>query len=293
MPFIITPLCVLVRSTLVASSVPRIMATRHNSYMALFKESLKSAKNVAIVTGDDISTESGVPIYGKTSFWRKYQTSTLATSGAFLTFPSLVWEFYHYRREMAVNAQPNEAHKAIALFEEKHGKDKSITVITQSIDGLHSRANTKNLIELHGSLFKTRCIKCNDVVPNNDHPICEALANKGSPDSTDTNSDIPEKLLPHCSKPSCTGLLRPDIVWYGDSIDPSVIQKAEAVISACDLCLVVGSPSLLFPAAQYAPDAMNNGAIIAEFNNEMDTNSNYHYSFVGPCSVTLPEALDV
>ncbi|CAH0702998.1 unnamed protein product [Spodoptera exigua] len=293
MSLINTPLCVLIRNSIIASSVPRMMTTRHNSYMAPFKESLKSAKNVVIITGDDISTESGVPIYGKSSFWRKYLTSSLTTSGAFLTFPSLVWEFYHYRRETAAKADPNEAHKAIALFEEKHGKDKSITVITQGVDGLHSRANIKNLIELHGSLFKTRCIKCNDIMTNNDHPICEALANKGSPDSTATNSDIPENLLPHCNKSGCGGLLRPNIVWYGESLDPSLIKKAEAAISVCDLCIVVGSPSMLFPAAHYAPEAMANGAITAEFNNDTDTNSNFHYSFVGPCSTTLPEALHI
>lgn len=280
-----------IRRTFVVCSVPKTITIRHSSNLSSFKESLRAAKNVVIISGEDISLESGLPAYGSTGHWRRYQACSLATSGAFLTFPSLVWEFYHHRREIASKAQPNEAHKAVALFEEKYGADKSITVITQSVDGLHTRAGTKNLIELHGSLFMTRCIRCNDVLANVDSPICEALANKGSPDIKDAHSDIPEKLLPHCNKPRCSGLLRPHIVWFGESLEPSVVKKAEEAISTCEVLLVIGSATSMFPGAIYASEAINKGAIAAEFNTSPSSKVDFHYFFDGPCSRTVPEAL--
>ncbi|KAJ8733184.1 hypothetical protein PYW08_001482 [Mythimna loreyi] len=278
----------IIRWKSVVCSVPKTTSIRHSSHLSSFKDSLHAAKNVVIISGEDISSESGLPTYGSNEHWRKYQALSLATSGAFLTFPSLVWEFHHHRREIATQAQPNETHKAIAQFEEKYGSDKSITVITQSIDGLHARAGTKNLIELHGSLFKTRCIRCNEVLTNNDSPICEVLANKGSPDIQDTHSDIPEKLLPHCS---CSGLLRPHIVWFGESLEPSVVEKAEEAISTCEVCLVIGSAASVFPGAIYASDAIQRGAIAAEFNNSPSSIVEFHYFFEGPYSRTVSEAL--
>ncbi|KAJ8727677.1 hypothetical protein PYW07_001796 [Mythimna separata] len=283
----------MIRWTSVVCSVPKTMIIRHSSNLSSFKESLQAAKNVVIISGHDISSESGLPTYDTKGHWRKYQASSLATSGAFLTFPSLVWEFYHHRREIATQAQPNEAHKAIAQFEEKYGSEKSITVITQSIDGLHSRAGTKKLIELHGSLFKTRCIRCNDVLTNHDSPICEVLANKGSPNVQDTHSDIPEDLLPHCQKPNCSGLLRPHIVWFGETLESSVAEKAEKAMSTCEVCLLVGSAASMFPGAIYASDAIKNGAIVAEFNTSPTENVELHYFFDGPCSKTVSEALDL
>uniref|UniRef100_A0A2A4J8L1 Deacetylase sirtuin-type domain-containing protein n=2 Tax=Heliothis virescens TaxID=7102 RepID=A0A2A4J8L1_HELVI len=281
-----------IRRTFVLCGAPKMMDVRHSSHMTQFKECLKAANNVVIISGDDISSESGLPVYGSSGLWRKYQASSLATSGAFLTFPSIVWEFYHYRRELAVKAKPNDAHKAIAKFEEKYGSEKSVTVITQSVDGLHTRAGTKNLIELHGNLFKTRCIKCQHIEENTKSPICEALKNRGSPEALEVLSNIPESDLPHCNESGCSGLLRPNIAWFGESLESDVVEKAEEAMSKCDVCMVVGS-SLMFPAAMYAPEAMNRGAIVAEFNSDPNRKWNFHYLFQGPISQIVPEALNV
>lgn len=259
--------------------------------MSKFKETLKSAKQVVILSGAGISAESGIPTFrGAGGYWRKYQASSLATPGAFKSSPSLVWEFYHYRREVAAKAQPNAGHIAIAKYEEKYGSEKSITVITQNVDGLHARAGTKNLIELHGNLYKTRCTKCKEVLVNTDSPICEALANRGAPDANVVGSDIPVKSLPHCKK--CNNLLRPHIVWFGESLEPAVLSSAEAAMSSCDVCLVVGTSSVVYPAAMFAPQAAARGAIVAEFNLEpTPATHDFHYYFEGPCGTTLPDAL--
>lgn len=280
----------LIRRTTVYS-VSQIMASRQSSDMSKFKETLKSAKQVVILSGAGISAESGIPTFrGAGGYWRKYQASSLATPGAFKSSPSLVWEFYHYRREVAAKAQPNAGHIAIAKYEEKYGSEKSITVITQNVDGLHARAGTKNLIELHGNLYKTRCTKCKEVLVNTDSPICEALANRGAPDANVVGSDIPVKSLPHCKK--CNNLLRPHIVWFGESLEPAVLSSAEAAMSSCDVCLVVGTSSVVYPAAMFAPQAAARGAIVAEFNLEpTPATHDFHYYFEGPCGTTLPDAL--
>ncbi|PZC75979.1 hypothetical protein B5X24_HaOG205272 [Helicoverpa armigera] len=282
-----------IRRTILICSFPRIMASRQSSDMPKFKEALKSAKEVVILSGAGISAESGIPTFrGAGGFWRKYQAANLATPGAFRTSPSLVWEFYHYRREVAAKAQPNPGHIAIAQYEAKYGTDKTITVITQNVDGLHVRAGTKNLIELHGNLYKTRCTKCKEVLVNNDSPICEALEGRGAPDATVVGSDIPVKSLPHCKKTGCGGLLRPHIVWFGENLDPAVMDKAQAAMATCDICLVVGTSSVVYPAAMFAPQAAARGAIVAEFNIEpTPATSDFHYYFEGPCGTTLPEAL--
>lgn len=280
----------LIRRTTVYS-VSQIMASRQSSDMSKFKETLKSAKQVVILSGAGISAESGIPTFrGAGGYWRKYQASSLATPGAFKSSPSLVWEFYHYRREVAAKAQPNAGHIAIAKYEEKYGSEKSITVITQNVDGLHARAGTKNLIELHGNLYKTRCTKCKEVLVNTDSPICEALANRGAPDANVVGSDILVKSLPHCKK--CNNLLRPHIVWFGESLEAVVLSSAEAAMSSCDVCLVVGTSSVVYPAAMFAPQAAARGAIVAEFNLEpTPATHDFHYYFEGPCGTTLPDAL--
>ncbi|OWR47681.1 putative Sirtuin 5 [Danaus plexippus plexippus] len=271
------------------------MTLRQSSDMKKFKECLKTAKEIVILSGAGISAESGIPTFrGAGGYWRKYQAASLASPEAFRNNPSLVWEFYHYRREVAAKAEPNAGHKAVANFEAKTSSSKKVTVITQNVDGLHARAGTKSLIELHGNLFKTRCTKCKEVLVNTDTPICEALTNRGAPDSTVVGSDIPIKSLPHCKKGTCGGLLRPHIVWFGESLDPDVLNKAEAAMSTCDLCLVVGTSSVVYPAAMFAPQAAQRGAIVAEFNLEpTPTTSEFHYYFEGPCGKTLPVALNI
>ncbi|XP_011301423.1 NAD-dependent protein deacylase [Fopius arisanus] len=262
--------------------------------MKSFKESLANAKNILILTGSGISAESGIPTFrGAGGFWRTYLAQSLATPHAFKSNPSLVWEFYEFRRNGAAKVQPNKAHEAIANFELRLTREgKNVTVVTQNIDGLHQRAGTKNIIELHGSLYKTRCTKCEDIEINHTIPICPALDGKCSPDPDAMTSDIPIEELPKCKKNSCDGLLRPHITWFGESLDADVLDKAEQAVETCDACLIIGTSSMVYPAAMFAPRVAERGIPVAEFNiEETDATRKFQYHFQGPCTATVPEAL--
>ncbi|CAH1391611.1 unnamed protein product [Nezara viridula] len=149
--------------------------------MSKFHQILLKANKVLVLSGAGISAESGIPTFrGSGGLWRTYRSQELATPGAFKKSPSLVWEFYHYRRELVLTKQPNKAHVAIASAEKKLAEcGKKLTVVTQNVDGLHRRAGSNNVIELHGNLFKTRCTKCSQISDNTDSPITPAFKNRG------------------------------------------------------------------------------------------------------------------
>ncbi|XP_075972048.1 NAD-dependent protein deacylase sirtuin-5, mitochondrial-like [Anticarsia gemmatalis] len=274
-------------------SSSKLYRKRVTDDISKLKKDLKSAKEVVFLSGAGISAESGVPTFrGEGGYWRDLPSASLATPAAFRDDPGLVWEFYHYRRELVMKVKPNAGHIAIAQYEARHAKNKKVTVITQNVDGLHTRAGTKNLIELHGNLFKTRCTKCSEVLVNTDSPICAALKGRGSPTAEKLYSDIPEKDLPHCKKPGCGGLLRPHIVWFGEMLDPAIVHQLDPIISNCNILLVVGTSSIVHPAASYPAVMAAAGAIVAEFNIEKTPASHkFDYYFEGPSAVTLPQAL--
>ena len=220
-----------------------------------FRELLSNARHIVILTGAGVSAESGVPTFrGAGGFWRTYQAQELATPQAFAENPSLVWEFYHYRREVMISKSPNAAHTAIAEIEARFvGQGKRVVVITQNIDMLHKRAGSKNIIELHGSLFKTRCTKCEDIRSNHESPICEGLRGYGAPDPDAGEVRLPVSSLPRCQVENCGGLLRPHVVWFGEGLDEDVLMKTDEELDSCDLCLVVGTSSIVYPAAMFAP----------------------------------------
>ena len=133
-----------------------------SSDLAAFRRHFDRAQNIVVLTGAGVSAESGVPTFrGAGGYWRKYQAQQLASPTAFEQDPSLVWEFYHYRREVMVTKVPNPAHKAIAECEARlKSQGRNVTVVTQNIDELHRKAGSENVLELHGSLFRTRCTRC-------------------------------------------------------------------------------------------------------------------------------------
>lgn len=267
---------------------------RPSSDMSEFRKHFAEAKHIAIVTGAGVSAESGVPTFrGAGGLWRKWQAQELATPGAFHRDPSLVWEFYHYRREVMSTKDPNKAHIAIAECEERLAKqDRRVVVITQNIDELHRRAGTKNILEIHGSLFKVRCTKCEEVTVNKDSPICPALEGKGEPNPEAKNAGIPVDKLPRCQKAECGGLLRPHVVWFGEGLDPKILDNAYKELEACDLCLVVGTSSVVYPAAMFAPSVASRGVPVAEINmEETDVTSSLGFHFLGPAGTIVPEAL--
>lgn len=268
--------------------------TRPSSNMADFRKLFAKAKHIVILSGAGVSAESGVPTFrGAGGYWRKWQAQDLATPQAFARNPSQVWEFYHYRREVMLSKAPNPGHLAIAECEARLQKQgRRVMVITQNIDELHRRAGTKNLLELHGSLFKTRCTSCGVVAENYKSPICPALAGKGAPDPDAQDARIPVENLPRCEESGCGGLLRPHVVWFGENLDPVVLEAVDTELALCDLCLVVGTSSVVYPAAMFAPQVSARGVPVAEFNTEVTpATDRFRFHFQGPCGTTLPEAL--
>ena len=267
--------------------------SKPSSDLAAFRNHFQKAKHIVILTGAGVSAESGVPTFrGAGGFWRKYQAQDLASPHAFQRDPSLVWEFYHYRREVMITKEPNLAHKTIAECEQRLSKQqRKVVVITQNIDELHKRAGSKNILELHGSLFRVRCTKCGEETDNRDSPICESLRDKGAPDPDAKTARIPIEELPKCT--SCGGLLRPAVVWFGEGLDTEILRQTYSELENCDLCLVVGTSSVVYPAAMFAPEVAQRGVPVAEFNMEATSAThNFGFHFEGPCGTTLPPALE-
>ncbi|XP_054284330.1 NAD-dependent protein deacylase sirtuin-5, mitochondrial-like [Macrosteles quadrilineatus] len=264
--------------------------------MSKFKQALAKASQIVVISGAGISAESGIPTFrGAGGFWRKYESTRLATPEAFRKSPSLVWEFYHYRRELVLTKKPNQAHLSIAELEKQlaqEGSKRKLTILTQNVDGLHKAAGSSNVVEIHGSLFKTRCTVCANVKDNRDSPICEALRGRGAPDLDKDLPEIPVDQLPRCKQSSCNGLLRPHIVWFGENLHQDALDAAESAMEDCDLCLVVGTSSVVTPAAWWAPQLAARGVPVAEFNMEKTpVTDEFQFHFEGPCSRTIPEAL--
>lgn len=204
---------------------------------------LAESKRVAVLTGAGISAESGVPTFrGKDGLWQGFRATDLATPEAFARDPKLVWNFYNWRRELLAPLQPNPAHRALVRLEEKVPQ---FSLITQNIDDLHHRAGSKNLVELHGNIWMVRCTQCQVVSRNKEVPLPE---------------------LPACNE--CGGLLRPHVVWFGEQLDPTMLEKAVAVISSCDTMLVIGTSALVQPAASLVIVAQEQGARVVEINLE-------------------------
>ncbi|KAK7823693.1 hypothetical protein U0070_003345 [Myodes glareolus] len=226
---------------------------RPSSNMADFRKCFANAKHIAIISGAGVSAESGVPTFrGAGGYWRKWQAQDLATPQAFARNPSQVWEFYHYRREVMKSKEPNPGHLAIAQCE--------------------ARLRT---------LFKTRCTSCGNVAENYKSPICPALAGKGAPEPETQDAKIPVDKLPRCEEAGCGGLLRPHVVWFGENLDPAVLEEVDRELALCDLCLVVGTSSVVYPAAMFAPQVASRGVPVAEFNTETTPATNrFRYSFI-------------
>jgi NAD-dependent deacetylase len=212
------------------------------------KQHLRKAERVAALTGAGISAESGVPTFrGADGLWRNYSVTDLATPEAFARDPALVWEFYHWRRHLIAGLTFNPAHKALADLEAKVPR---FTLITQNVDGLHIKAGSKNILEIHGNLWKVRCTKC--------HKITLDLSLDMGP-------------LPKCQ--DCGGLLRPYVVWFGESLDYRLLSQAIEASRTCQVMLVVGTSAVVQPAASLASEAKQAGAVVAEINVEETPNS--------------------
>ena len=210
-------------------------------------EKLKIAKKIVFVTGAGISQESGIPTFrGKDGLWRKYDPMKLATIDAFYDDPKLVWEWYEDRRKNILAAKPNLGHVAIADLE----KYKDICVLTQNIDGLHQRAGSSKVYELHGSIIKIKCTVC---------------------DFTEEVTTSFSKVPPMCK---CGNMLRPDVVWFGESLPQDVWTEAIMQARSCDVMVIVGTSLAVSPANTLPLYAKQNNAILIEVNPEVTQMSN-------------------
>jgi NAD-dependent deacetylase len=215
--------------------------------VSLVKERLKQTRSITVLTGAGISADSGVPTFrGQDGLWRNFRAEDLATPEAFARDPRLVWEWYDWRRGLIVAKHPNPAHHALVELERRYER---FRLITQNVDGLHAAAGSRNLIELHGNIWKVRCIQCNEIYENRDIPI---------------------QMLPHCK---CGGLLRPHIVWFGEALDPHNIVRSEEALSDCQVLLIVGTSGVVYPAASFASVAKAAGAFVVEINLDSTPNS--------------------
>jgi len=231
---------------------------------------LSQADNIIAFTGSGISSESGIPTFrGKDGLWKQFRAQDLATPSAFSSDPKLVWEWYDWRRNIIADKQPNPGHKTIAEWKNLFS---SLYVITQNIDGLHQKAGSENIIELHGNIWKLRCTKEGTVTEDHSCPLKE----------------IP----PKCTK--CGALLRPHVVWFGESLDMELLSEAVKLCSEADLMLVIGTSSLVYPVASIPMTAVESGVKVIEINpDSTPLTPRADTSIRGKAGDILPEISDI
>jgi NAD-dependent protein deacetylase/lipoamidase len=233
-------------------------------------EALRNAQHVVVLTGSGISAESGVPTFrdAQSGLWAQYEPTELATPEAFARDPKLVWSWYQWRRELVAAARPNSGHHALVALAARVPK---LTLVTQNVDGLHQRAGNSSVIEYHGNLFRDLCsTRC------------------GAPAGPAANDAEP----PHCG--TCGALMRPGVVWFGESIPPDAVAAADAACAECEVFLSVGTSSLVWPAAGLADLAAANGAIVAEINpEETPLSPSVRYRLAAGAGLALPKLVDL
>ena len=214
--------------------------------------------SIVFFTGAGMSAESGVPTYrGKGGIWKDYDYEEYACQEAFERDPEKVLEFHRIRRRSVLDCQPHEGHRVIASMP-------NARIVTQNIDGMHQRAGSKDVIELHGSLWRLRCQECGF-----------------------RKEDFGEVYEKTCSE--CGGRLRPDIVWFGDMLDHLVMQNASTLIKNCGLFISIGTSGTVWPAAGYPDLAKKSGAYCIEINPEPSGLAAYDRIIEGTAGEVLPE----
>lgn len=232
-----------------------------------FIEALKNAQNCLVLTGAGVSAESGLETFrGMQGLWDDFNPQELATPEAFACQPKKVWEWYQWRREKLPLVEPNPAHWAIAEME-RYFDD--FLLVTQNIDGLHQRAGSRNIVELHGNLNRSKCSRCNIMIDN-------------MPDS--------DEVPPRCA---CGGHIRPNVVWFGEMLPDASIRRAWQAAENADLFFSVGTSSVVQPAASLGLVARNNGAVLIEVNLERTELSGiFDHVFLGKAGQIMPSMLE-
>ncbi len=231
---------------------------------------LRAASHITVLTGAGVSQESGLRTFrdAQVGLWAQYRPENLATPEAFLNNPKLVWDWYAARRERADTVEPNPGHYALAELSRIIPR---LSLLTQNVDGLHARAGSPSVIELHGSIRKVRCFDCG--------VYAETWQDDG-------------QNVPKCS--CCSGLLRPDVVWFGESLPRAALESAVEAARTCQAFFSIGTSGLVQPAASLAHAARNRGAVIVEINLEpTPLTPKCDYAFHGKSGEILPELIQV
>ncbi len=225
---------------------------------------LGGARDIAVLTGAGVSRESGIHTFReKGGVWDTVDAEKMASLSGFLADPKKVWSWYMDRYRSLMEAKPNSGHYALAELERKAP---SFTLITQNIDGLHQEAGSVNVVELHGSIRRTRCLE--------EGTVFESWPEPGT------------ELPPTCR---CGGMLRPDVVWFGEALPEDAINKAFEKARECDLMLVVGTSAVVQPAGLLPLEARQGGAFVIEINPERTAISSYvDISIFEPSGSALP-----
>ncbi|HNY90617.1 MAG TPA: NAD-dependent deacylase [bacterium] len=230
------------------------------------KIDLQTFHHIVFFTGAGMSAESGVATFrGAGGRWKEYNWQEVACQRAFDRDPERVLDFHRLRRREAIGCEPHAGHKVIAGLEAAHP---GVTVVTQNIDGMHQRAGTKKIFELHGSLWRVRCPQ---------HGVWE-----------DRDPEFATRRCPHCGS-----WLRPDIIWFEDMLDDKVVAGATRAILACDLLISIGTSAVVWPAAGYPELARQNGAFCVEINPEPTEISGLYQQVIrGKAGEVLPELFE-
>jgi NAD-dependent deacetylase len=236
---------------------------------------LAAAERVTVLTGAGVSAASGIPTFrGDGGLWKRFRAEDLATPEAFARDPRLVWEWYEMRRRAIAAASPNAAHRVIASWS-RSPRFSRFTLVTQNVDGLHELAGTRPecIVRFHGSIWTLRCVDA-------------CRASEASDGWEDRTTPLPE-LPPRC--PSCGGLARPGVVWFGEAIPTGALVAADAALD-CDVCIAVGTSALVMPAAGLIDEARRRGAWTAEVNVEATPSSDrVDAAISGKAEEILPE----
>lgn len=230
---------------------------------------LRGTSNLVALTGAGVSQESGLRTFrdAQTGLWSQYKPEELASPQAFARDPKLIWDWYAWRREAVKGVRPNPGHYALVEMEKRVPQ---FTLITQNVDGLHRMAGNQNMLELHGNIQRVRCAVCCTVA--------------------ETWEDDPDS-VPRCKE--CGGLLRPDVVWFGESLPRDQLEAAVEAARSSEVFFSIGTSGVVQPAASLAFAARNRGAVVVEINAEpTPLTSKANFAFHGKSGEILPQLVE-
>lgn len=254
----------------------------HPPVIDLAAQHLRSARHVVVITGAGISAESGLRTFrGSTAasasdlpkdmqaLWREFDPQTLATPEAFEADPEKVSRWYDWRRLGCLAAEPNAGHLALAEIERSiTSRGGTFTLLTQNVDRLHHRAGSANVVELHGNIIQWRCTISHQLVKLGAEPL---------------------KQFPTPSPHSSRGMLRPNVVWFGEMLPEEAVAAASAAVTDCDLFFSIGTSAVVYPAAGFLHAARANGAASIEVNAEASAaTKSVDIALMGSASDILP-----